>query len=164
MLQSWQFNCPLHSLCLINICAARCSLKSHRGGAKSCRQEMDPPVARRRQRPRSAGATPAPCRCFGGCCSHVRQDGEVHFRESRGSRTKGDGKWQAASERLVVKAREAEMTICRGRGGNRQQPQGASLQRAMPWRRGRSMGRARGGARRIQAGETGQEQAGRVWR
>lgn len=101
MLHSWQFNCPLHSLRLINIYAARWSLKSHGGGAKSCRQEMDP--------------TPSTLH------------GEVRFGKSRGSGTKGDGKWQAALERLVVKVREGEMTICRGRGENRQQPQGAAL-------------------------------------
>lgn len=39
----------------------------------------------------------------------------------------------AASERLVVKAREGELTICKGRGENRQQPQGAAL-------RGRCLG------------------------
>lgn len=77
MLHSWQFNCPLHSLLLINIYAARWSLKSHGGSAKSCRQEMDP--------------TPG------------MLHGEVRSGEGRGRGTKGDGKWQQPRRGWLLK-------------------------------------------------------------
>lgn len=112
MLHSRQFNCPLCSVRLINIYAAIFSLKSHRG-AKSCLREMDfaprvpcrqiaqPKSHCRREPSRSSACV------FGGCCTDMRQDGEMPFRESRGSRRKAEGKQQKASARGNFEAEEA---------------------------------------------------------
>lgn len=109
MLHSRQFNCPLCSVRLINIYAAIFCLKSHRG-AKSCLGEMDfaPGVPRRQiAQPKShCGQKPSRSSAyiFGGCCRDVRQDGEMHFRESKGSRRRAEGKQQAALARGYFEA------------------------------------------------------------
>lgn len=77
---------------------------------KSCLGEMDfaPGVPRRQiAQPKShCGQKPSRSSAyiFGGCCRDVRQDGEMHFRESKGSRRRAEGKQQAASARGYFEA------------------------------------------------------------
>lgn len=64
------------------------------------------------EKPLSVGATEELCLYFWGCCRHIRQDGEMCFRENIGSRRKSKGKQQKALARGYF---EAEKSICRDR-------------------------------------------------